>query len=116
MAVTKEQAIDQIKKTKGLVSYAARRLGISRNQFYKIMEKWPEVKEARDEAREELKDFTELKLYQLIQAMNPWAIGFMLRTQAKDRGYIERSEIVTPEGPLAIIFEKVDKAKETGKD
>ena len=93
MATTTKAAIQAIQDTKGFVSTAAKRLGISRVQLYRIINKHPTVKEALTDAREEMKDFAESKLFTNIQEGKEASIFFYLKTQAKERGYIERQEL-----------------------
>ena len=92
MTTTTKDAIQAIQDTKGFVSTAAKRLGISRVQLYRIINKHPTVKEALIDAREEMKDYAESKLFTNIQEGKEASIFFYLKTQAKDRGYIERQE------------------------
>ena len=93
MAISAIEAIEAIKKTKGVVSQAAKRLGISRMQLHRIINDRSTVKEALTDAREEMKDFAESQLYKGMNDGNPTLIIFYLKTQAKDRGYVERQEI-----------------------
>ena len=93
MATTTKTAIQAIQDTKGFVSTAAKRLGISRVQLYRIINKHPTVKEALTDAREEMKDFAESKLFTNIQEGKEASIFFYLKTQAKERGYIERQQL-----------------------
>ena len=44
------------------------------------------------EQRETMLDLTEGVLFTKIMAGEPWAVCFFLKTQAKDRGYVERVE------------------------
>ena len=44
--------------------------------------------------KEDTKDFVEGKLMQNISAGKEASIFFYLKTQAKDRGYIERTEVI----------------------
>lgn len=90
--VTAAQCAKAIKKHK-FITQAAKTLGISRSHLHVLINRHPTIKEALTDAREEMKDFTESKLYQGIDDGNPTLIIFYLKTQAKDRGYIERQEI-----------------------
>jgi hypothetical protein len=92
-ATTAAAAIKAIRDSKGFVTQAAKSLGISRMQLYRIINKHPTVKEALDDAREEMKDFAESKIYQGINDGNTALIIFYAKTQMKDRGYVERQEI-----------------------
>jgi len=79
---------------------------------------YPSVAEAATEARERMIDFAESKLYQNIKAGDNTAIIFYLKTQAKHRGYIERSELsgiggepiqhdIDAKGKLASIINRI---------
>ena len=101
--VTVAQCAEALKNSKGFVSQAARNLGISRQQLHKIINKHPTVKEAVTDAREEMKDFAEGKLYQGIANDTTALLIFYLKTQAKDRGYVERQEHTGADaGPIEI--------------
>lgn len=93
MAVTTQDAKRAIKEAKGFVTTAAKALGISRTQLYNIINRHPTVKEALDDAREEMKDFAEAQLFKNIKDGKETSLIFYLKTQAKDRGYIERQQM-----------------------
>lgn len=92
MAITASEAVNAVQGSKGIIKVVANRLGCSRQHVYNLMDKFVTVKEAVEEEREGMKDFTEGKLFQQIDAGNMTAIIFYLKTQAKDRGYVERQE------------------------
>ena len=87
---TAAQVAEAITEAKGFVSTAAKRLGCGRTTIYRYIDKYATVKQAVDDAREDMKDFAEAKLFQLIKSENITAIIFYLKCQAKDRGYIDR--------------------------
>jgi hypothetical protein len=91
--VTAAQCAEALKENKGFITQAAKSLGITRSHLHTLINRHPTIKEALDDAREEMKDFAESKLYQGINNDNATLIIFYLKTQAKDRGYIERQEI-----------------------
>ena len=102
MAYDKEQFIKAIENSGGYVSLIADRVGCHIDTVYQ----W----KARDEdvataiKREKIKqvDFAEGKLQSLIKKENPTAIIFYLKTQGKDRGYVERQEVAgVAESPLS---------------
>lgn len=90
---TIEQVVQAIKDTKGLISFTAQRLGCVPETVRNYAKRHPTVAEALREEREALKDVGELALVAAMQRGDAWAVCFFLKTQAKDRGYIERSEI-----------------------
>lgn len=104
---TANEIVEAIRQERGFVSRAARRLGCSRMTVYRATEKYASVREAIEDAREDMKDTAEAKLYQQIDEGNTTALIFYLKTQAKDRGYVERQELAgvpdAPLGPLVVI-------------
>lgn len=77
----------------GLVSVAARQLGIARSTIYRMMERHPDLAAAVDDARDYTTDVAEAALYRAIRRGEPWAVQFYLKTQGKRRGYVERTEV-----------------------
>lgn len=75
-----------------MVSLAARLLGVSRTTFYEWIDTRPEIALAVKDARELTKDQAEISLFKAIDKGEAWAVCFFLKTQARDRGYIERYE------------------------
>ena len=100
---TAAQVIEAIKESRGFVTTISKRLGCDRTYVYRLIEKFPTAKEALENEREGNKDFAEGKLIQQIDAGNITAIIFYLKTQAKDRGYIERQELTGAEGGQIIL-------------
>jgi hypothetical protein len=94
MAITAKQAIEAARGSKGFVTTIARQLGCDRTHVYRLMDKFPTVKQAVKDERESLKDFAEGKLFQQIDDGNTTAIIFYLKCQAKERGYVERQEVM----------------------
>src|SRR6185295_6087395 len=94
------------KKSHGVVSVACNNAGIARSTFYN----WKEDEEfykAVEEVNEDAIDHVESKLFQLIDKEDTAATIFFMKTRAKKRGYVERTELSGPDGdPLTILFEK----------
>jgi hypothetical protein len=95
MAISASKAIKAIEGSGGFVTQIAKRLDCSRKHFYSLMDKYPTVREALEDEREKLKDMTEGELLKKIRGGNMTAIIFYLKTQAKDRGYVERHDLTT---------------------
>ncbi len=89
---TVEEMAEALRETKGFVSAAARRLACDSGTVYDYMTRYPELKEIRQEAREAEKDLAEMMLGKMIRDGQFLATCFYLKTQAKDRGYVERQE------------------------
>ena len=93
MAITAKQAIDAVKGSGGYISVIAGRLGCSRSHVYNLRDKFATFAEALEDERERQKDFAEGKLQEQIKDGNMTAIIFYLKTQAKERGYVERQQV-----------------------
>lgn len=87
---TVEQYREAILRAKGMLTIAARMLDVSPQCMYAMVGRHPELQEARDEAREKMTDFAELKLYERMEAGDAWAINLYLKTQGRKRGYVEQ--------------------------
>lgn len=74
------------------VSATCKAIGISRRMYYRWLDEHPDFKDAVEDARESLIDLVETKLHQNIMEGKESSIFFFLKTQAKDRGYIETVE------------------------
>lgn len=81
-----------VTEAQGLISVAARRLGVTRSSVYSAINKHASVREAVEDARERTTDLAEGKLFSKISEGDMTAIIFYLKTQAKGRGYVERQE------------------------
>lgn len=72
---------------------AAQKLKVERKTIYGWINGDEELKQALADIRESMIDMSEGALYKLIQEGNPAGIFFHLKTQGKERGYIEKQEI-----------------------
>jgi len=95
-----EQMIEALRQSRGLVSLAAEMMGCARQTVYEYMEAFPEIRQAREDARHGMLDVAEGMLFKKIQEGDMTAIIFYLKTQGKDRGYIERLDIGLEMGVL----------------
>lgn len=96
--LTAEKMIAAIEEAKGFVSRACDILHCSRQHWYKKLKEYPTVQAKVDEIREKRTDYVESKMMKLIDDLNPTMIIFYLKTQAKDRGYVERQEVTGADG------------------
>ena len=86
---TTKQVIDALRDAKGMVSIAAQRLQCAPDTVQNYCKKFPTVAQAKENARTEMLDEAELRLWQAIQRDESWAIAFALRTIGRSRGYGE---------------------------
>lgn len=89
-----EQVIKALTESRGLIAPAAEALHCNRSTVRRYMERYPEVKEAQEEAVQASVDLAQSKLMVLIEREDWRAIRYMLSTLGKDRGFTERQEIV----------------------
>lgn len=87
-----EQVIDAIQASKGLITVAARRLNCHPDTVRRYQREYPTVAAAIKEQREGVTDLAEAALFRAINDGEAWAVCFYLKTQGKERGYIERSD------------------------
>ena len=95
---TAEQCIEAARGSRGFITTIAKRLGCDRTYVYRLRDKYSTFAQAIIDERESLKDFAEGKLFKQIDDENITAIIFYLKTQAKDRGYVERQELTGADG------------------
>ena len=94
---TPEQVIVALRKWRGLQFLAAKQLGCSQRTIENYCQPYSSVREACYQARGEIVDEAEMRLCHAIEAQEPWAIAFCLRTLGKDRGYIPQTDMTRQE-------------------
>lgn len=90
----KGQIEKAIRESKGMLVMAARKLGCDPSTIHNYLNRWPSLRDVARECNEAVNDMTESKLFDAIERGEAWAICFRLKCMAKDRGYVERSEVV----------------------
>jgi len=103
--------IAALHETRGMVTVAARRLQCSPQTIENYVRRHPAIAEAKRAERQAILDIGELALVKAVEEGQGWAVCFLLKTQGRDRGYVERTEHehTGPGGtPLQVIFETVD--------
>jgi hypothetical protein len=90
---TAQQVIAALKQTKGMTYLAAKALGCDPDTIMRYCKRFPTVEQAKHDARGELLDIAEVKLWQAVQRDESWAIAFCLKTIGRSRGYGERLDL-----------------------
>jgi hypothetical protein len=90
----KKKLLQALEDHHGIISTSCKAVGIARSTFYEWIDKDEDFKKAVDEIKDVAIDFVESKLFQQIDEGNPTSTIFYLKTKAKQRGYVERQEIV----------------------
>lgn len=110
-----EQVIDAVPGTAGFPVAIAKRLDCSAQTIRDYAKRYPTVAEAIKNERENTTDFVENALLQAIKDGNVTAMIFYLKTQAKDRGYVERQEVTgAAGGPMAMETRIIEVVKDYG--
>jgi|SRR5210317_1817665 hypothetical protein len=91
--VGKEQMIEALELTLGIVTEACVKTGLSRTQHYKWYKNDEEYRKAVDSIDSKFIDFAESHLKKQIENGSTTATTFFLRTRGRKRGYNEKQEI-----------------------
>src|SRR5262245_6648578 len=104
---TRAEVLEALLACNGLLYLAADRLGCGSNTVINYMRRYPSLRRLVLEKRGRRVDVGEAALDRAVLAGEPWAVQFLLRTQGKDRGYVERSEVVGADGaPVRFTLEQ----------
>lgn len=87
----KKKMLEALQKSLGVVTSACEKCHVSRQTHYNWIKTDPEYAAAVEDIVERSLDFGESHLHKLIQAGNPAATIFFLKTKARDRGYVEKA-------------------------
>jgi transposase-like protein len=84
---TKQQVLEAIVQSRGIVSHVARRLGCAWSTARIYIDKWEETKQALENEREVLLDDLECKLLEMATAGDLGAIKWYLSHMGRHRGW-----------------------------
>lgn len=90
---TNDDIIKALEETRGTIYLAAERLGCSHKTIERRAKAVVAVRNVIERYRGRRVDVAELALDHALTIGEPWAIQFTLRTQGKNRGYVERTEL-----------------------
>ena len=88
----KENLIKALKKSLGNISQACDMVGLSRMTYNNYKNNDSKFAEKVEEINERAIDFVESKLFKNIENQKETSIIFFLKTRAKHRGYVEKTE------------------------
>jgi len=95
---SKAEIINALTEAEGYVAKAASIVGCCPSTVYDWRDRDDDVRNVWKSIREARHDNVEMKLHNAIELGNITAIIFYLKTQCKDRGYIERQEHTGKDG------------------
>ena len=93
-----ERLMEAMRKNRAIMAYAAEALGVTRQAVFDYIKRRPHLHAEIDEINETILDVSEDKLFNAIAAGDSRCIMFHLRTKGKNRGYVERTEMVGENG------------------
>lgn len=100
---TYEQMEKALRKALGIQAIAAQMLDCEWNTVHRYVKKYKKLQDIVNQSKEVRLDIAESKLMQGINAGIPALIIFLLKTQGKDRGYVERQEHTGKDGEPIMI-------------
>lgn len=110
--IKKKAMLEALEKSLGVVTTAARMVGIDRVTHYRWLAEDENYKASVEDVQNIVLDFAESALHKMVENHNPAATLFLLKTKGKQRGYVERQEIQhSSDVETDIIFE-IHKRKE----
>ena len=105
-AAIKKALLIALEQSLGVVTQACKKVGCNRETYYSYRNKDPKFKEAADGINDVALDFVESQLFKQIKNGEASPTIFYLKTKGKNRGYVERQEIVNTESTLADLLKK----------
>jgi hypothetical protein len=103
--LTDDAVAAALRKADGNMAAVGRAFGVARQSVAEYVARRPGLAAVRAECRESMKDAAESSLHRAVRKGEAWAVCFFLKCQAKDRGYVERSETVVIDGNRLVIDE-----------
>lgn len=104
----KKALLAALEDSLGVISRACDIAIIPRRSFYNWYRKDVRFRQAVDEIKSVTLDYVESKLHEGIKDGNMTAIIFYLKTQGKERGYVERVETREVSEPKIIVSSEAD--------
>jgi hypothetical protein len=103
-----EDVAAALQKAKGLVTLAASELHADYKTVRRMVNESKTLQRIQAEAKDQVGDIAEGRLFEAINRGEPWAIQFYLRTQMQHRGYNDRYDLATflRERALALAEER----------
>jgi hypothetical protein len=115
MPLTGPGVEQKLREYHGNFAAVARHFGVTRQAVQRFIGRRPKLQEVAHEARESMKDHAESALYAAVLRGEAWAVCFYLKTQAKDRGYVERAELAADMAVRQHVVEEVVEAAEPAR-
>lgn len=99
---------------RGNMAAVARAFGVTRQAVAKFVASRPGLLAVVKDCRESMIDTAESSLYRAVTYGEAWAVCFFLKCQAKHRGYVERTELLSDNTQRLIVTEEITDASSDG--
>lgn len=111
VAEAKVEFLKILEASAGMVATACRKADITRATYYKWRKDDPDFAEKCDDIKEIQKDAAEALILKKMKDGDTTMLIFFAKTQMKDRGYVERRELVGKDGQDLLPKDEVDLSK-----
>ena len=101
---TAEQIVEALRETNGMVYQAAALLKCDSVTIYNYRDRYASVRNELEMQNGQFDDIAESKLLKAVEAGEPWAIMFRLKTKGRHRGYVEKTEVEHSGGQSLQVF------------
>lgn len=109
--------LQALREHKGLITYACKAAGISRQTHYDWMHSCDVYKEAVTEIDDFVLDHIENAAMKMIDAgNNPAVLIFYLKTKGKKRGFVEKQQIELSAGDMGAIRNLIKDCESDGNE
>jgi len=107
---TVDEMVNALTKARGMKTLAAKALGCAYNTVSRYINEYPEVAQAALDARENMLDAVELKLFENCMKGDTTALIFTLKTTGRKRGYAEKIDLNIDVNLVTRTIEALEKA------
>lgn len=91
--LTAETVEAKLRELNGNMAAVGRHFGVTRQAVWDFVHKRVTLQAVAKDIREGMKDHAESALQAAVLRGEAWAVCFFLKTQAKDRGYVEKVQV-----------------------
>jgi hypothetical protein len=114
MALTEDDVAEALREFDGNMAAVGRKLRVSRQAVWAYVQERESLKEIQSEVKETFIDDIEGALYRGAKEGNTTAQIFILKTQGRGRGYVERVENTGADGqPIEVVVKHVERPAQT---
>jgi hypothetical protein len=105
---TLDEVEQALRESGGIMSLAAKRLGITRWGVQDWVKRYPQLREMLNEFRGTITDIAANNIVTAVRSGDKLSSMFWLKTQAKDEGWTQRTEYVGEGGGPMVVRREVD--------